>query len=185
MSDATYRTLLLDPPWAERGGGKIKRGADRHYDVATTPKILNAVLESGVWRPASPGASVWMWATVNFLPDALWLMDKLGARYVTNAVWVKATPVGDGRIQPQAPGLGQRMRVCHEHLLFGRIGKVPVPAPQQRLPSTIYAPRTKHSAKPPEVYSRIEQHDGPGARCELFARNAYPGWDAWGNEAPK
>jgi hypothetical protein len=26
-----FSTILLDPPWPERGAGKIKRGADRHY----------------------------------------------------------------------------------------------------------------------------------------------------------
>lgn len=26
----TYRTIYADPPWHEQGGGRIKRGADRH-----------------------------------------------------------------------------------------------------------------------------------------------------------
>ena len=26
-----YRVIYADPPWPEYGGGKIKRGADRHY----------------------------------------------------------------------------------------------------------------------------------------------------------
>lgn len=33
MSDfpsGKYRTIYIDPPWPERGGGKIKRGADKH-----------------------------------------------------------------------------------------------------------------------------------------------------------
>ncbi len=25
-----YKTIYADPPWPEVGGGKIKRGADRH-----------------------------------------------------------------------------------------------------------------------------------------------------------
>lgn len=29
--EGPYRTVYLDPPWPERGGGKSKRGADRHY----------------------------------------------------------------------------------------------------------------------------------------------------------
>ena len=28
-----YKTILADPPWYQRGGGKIKRGADRHYPI--------------------------------------------------------------------------------------------------------------------------------------------------------
>lgn len=29
----TYDIIYADPPWMERGGGKIKRGADRHYRI--------------------------------------------------------------------------------------------------------------------------------------------------------
>ena len=32
-SPKRYVTGLVDPPWQERGGGVIKRGADRHYLV--------------------------------------------------------------------------------------------------------------------------------------------------------
>ena len=28
-----YKTIYADPPWKESGGGKIKRGADRHYPL--------------------------------------------------------------------------------------------------------------------------------------------------------
>lgn len=28
-----YKTIIMDPPWNETGGGKIKRGADRHYSL--------------------------------------------------------------------------------------------------------------------------------------------------------
>ena len=28
-----YKTILADPPWPEHGGGKSKRGADRHYPL--------------------------------------------------------------------------------------------------------------------------------------------------------
>jgi hypothetical protein len=36
-----YGTILADPPWLERGGGKIKRGADRHYPLMKTRDICN------------------------------------------------------------------------------------------------------------------------------------------------
>lgn len=32
-----YKTIYIDPPWPERGGGKIKRGADRHYALISRP----------------------------------------------------------------------------------------------------------------------------------------------------
>ena len=34
-----YRTIYADPPWMERGGGKIKRGADKHYPLMSTKDI--------------------------------------------------------------------------------------------------------------------------------------------------
>jgi len=34
-----WRTALIDPPWPEQGGGKIKRGADRHYARAYADKV--------------------------------------------------------------------------------------------------------------------------------------------------
>jgi len=191
-----FTTIAMDPPWTERGGGKIKRGADRHYGVMGKVEILKTVQETDKWQQRdTESCSLWMWATVNHLPDALWLMDALGAEYVTNAAWVKAEDMGerivrldemdeiDARVVvPQAPGLGQRLRMCHEHLLFGRIGRVPVPAPADRMPSVIYAPRGKHSAKPAEAYSLIERHDRPGRRLEMFARNLRHGWEVWGDD---
>lgn len=35
-----YHTIYADPPWMERGGGKIKRGADRHYPLMSTKDIM-------------------------------------------------------------------------------------------------------------------------------------------------
>ena len=34
-----YRTIYADPPWHEKGGGKIKRGADRHYPLMRTEDV--------------------------------------------------------------------------------------------------------------------------------------------------
>lgn len=42
----------------------------------------------------------------------------------------------------------------------------------------------QHSRKPAETRDRIVELMGDLPRIELFAREAAPGWDAWGNEAP-
>ena len=39
MPDKTYKTILIDPPWNQKGGGKVKRGADRHYKLMKEPQI--------------------------------------------------------------------------------------------------------------------------------------------------
>ena len=40
----------------------------------------------------------------------------------------------------------------------------------------------EHSKKPYEARRRIEALMGDVPRIELFARQATPGWDVWGNE---
>ena len=35
-----YKTLYSDPPWYEAGGGRIKRGADRHYKLMKTKDVI-------------------------------------------------------------------------------------------------------------------------------------------------
>ena len=166
-----YRCILMDPPWQERGGGKIKRGADRHYDVLPTREMPRVIYRSGVFTPHPEGCHLWMWTTNTFLPDALWLIDALGFRYITNAVWVK------DRI-----GLGQYLRGQHELLLLAVKGSGPSARTELRnIPSVIMAPRSKHSAKPEESYRLVEARS-EGPRLEMFARTQRVGWSARGNE---
>lgn len=176
-----YRCMAMDPPWEERGGGRIKRGADRHYQLVPTRQLPRVIMESGVWRPAQ-SAHLWMWVTKNFLPDGLWLMGQLGFRYVTDFVWVKvkggAVDLRDDDLQI---GLGQYGRGAHELLLFGARGDAMVPAPKDRPVDVILAERTQHSAKPERAYQLIEGIS-PGPRLEMFARRPRAGWDVHGNE---
>lgn len=169
-----HRTILMDPPWYETGGGKIKRGADRHYPLIKTPDMPAVILGSGVWAP-DDDCHLYMWATANHLPDALWLIGALGFKYKTNVVWTK-----EGR-----PGLGQYFRIQHEHLLFAVRGSgYAVKTEDRTLRSVIHAPRGKHSQKPEAAYQLIEARSH-GPYLEMFARTERPGWEAWGNEVKK
>lgn len=165
-----YRCLLADPPWLERGGGKVKRGADRHYPLLKTPEIVRVMVTATQWRPAKD-AHLWMWVTNNFLEDGLHVMKALGFRYVTNAVWAK-----------DRVGLGQYLRGQHELLLFGVRGRL---AGRSRTTSSLLGgdrlPRTRHSEKPEWGHIAAEQVS-PGPRVEFFARTRREGWDAFGNE---
>jgi len=157
----------MDPPWLERGGGKCKRGADRHYSLMRTPEIVKVIFRSGVFTP-NKDAHLWLWVTNNFLPHGFCIMEQLGFRYVTNAVWVK-----------DRAGLGQYLRGQHELLLFGVRGKLR--GQSKRQTTVIKAPRHAHSQKPDEAYNLIEAVS-PGPRLEMFARQQRPGWDVWGSE---
>ena len=173
------RCIAADPPWQERGGGKSKRGADRHYPLLSTPDIARVMLDSPEWRPAE-SCHLWMWATSNHLPAALSVLEALGFRYVTSAVWVKMDVSLGGGLNIQT-GLGQYMRHAHEWLLFATRGKAMVPETGDRPPSVIVAPRTKHSAKPAEAYEVMERVS-PGPRLEMFARAPRGGWSVWGSK---
>ena len=66
-----FNTVTLDPPWLERGGGKIKRGADRHYPLMKKEDIFKAVIQSSQWAEVGDHAHCYMWSTNNFLKDGL------------------------------------------------------------------------------------------------------------------
>lgn len=162
-----YSTIYADPPWMEKGGGKIKRGADKHYDLMKTKDIINFDI------PIFLNSHLYLWVTNNFLQDGLKVMDAWGYRYITNLVWVK-----------DKIGLGQYFRGQHELLLFGVKGKVPykiIDGKRQQHPTVIKADREIHSKKPDIVYDIIEKVSY-GPYIELFARKKRKGWISYGNE---
>lgn len=185
FGEERFRCILADPPWKEQGGGKIKRGADRHYGLMKTadiPGVMKGAKDpsgSPLWRPAGDSI-LWLWVTNNFLRDGLWVMEELGFRYVTNAVWVK----------PRM-GIGQYLRGMHELLLLGVRGRGLALACTDRrdLTSAIVAPvptengKRVHSRKPEAAYELIEART-MGPRLELFGRRPREGWTVWGNEIP-
>lgn len=167
-----YRTIVADPPWNERGGGKIKRGADKHYPLMKMSEIIYVMSNAlEMHAPVLTGAHLYLWVTNNFLIKGLEVMDALGFRYVTNRVWAK-----------DRFGLGYYFRGQHELCLFGVMGKLPS---KTRTVSTLVGrslvPRLRHSQKPDVFFEEIEQVS-PGPYLELFARSARPGWTTWGNE---
>lgn len=181
-----YPVISCDPPWNERGGGKIKRGADKHYPLMKTPDILAAMLRAPCFRPAKDSALV-MWTTMSSLPDALWLMDGIGFRYVTHGVWVKTKADLAGTVLDI--GIGQYFRGAHELYLVGTRGTgFAVKTDAKDIPSVILAraPREdgsrKHSRKPLAFIEMIERRFR-GPYLEMFARKGdRPQWDYWGNE---
>ena len=126
-----YKTIYLDPPWMERGGGKIKRGADNHYPLMKTKDIAEIPVER---LADAEGCHLYMWATNNFLQDAFYLLKKWGFEYITLITWTK-----------DKIGLGQYFRGITEHCIFASTHK--------RLPYKVidekvsYAPRIELFAR--------------------------------------
>ncbi|MEL6545457.1 MAG: MT-A70 family methyltransferase [Myxococcota bacterium] len=178
-----YRTILTDPPWPERGAGKSKRGADRHYSTMTVRDIIElhrsylglagSIPLKDCKLDVQSGCHLWVWTTSNYLRGALDLIDALGFRYVRDCQWVK---MKDGKLQI---GLGQYLRGAHEPLLLATRGPACVPEPHG-LPSVLLAPRTRHSRKPDESYAMIERVS-PGPRLEMFSTRERDGWQHHGD----
>lgn len=169
---ATYGAILSDPPWAFLTYGKKHttphRGANDHYAVVSTDDLAKLAVEP----MAAKDCALFMWAVDSHLPDAIALAAAWGFQYKTIAfVWSK------GRI-----GMGYWTRKQAEVCLLFTRGK-----PRRLSKSVrqiIEEPRREHSRKPDETYKRIEALvDGP--YLEMFARQRWPGWDAWGNDVDK
>lgn len=101
-----YKTIYADPPWNETGGGKIKRGADKHYPLMRTKDIIAFADEVNSY--ADDNCHLYLWVTNNHLKDGLEVMEAWGFRYVTMITWMK-----------DRFGLGQYYRGLTEHCLFG------------------------------------------------------------------
>lgn len=167
-----YNTIVADPPWEEKGGGKIKRGADRHYKLLTIEEIKSMHVQS----LANPdGCHLYLWVTNGFLEKGLEVMRAWGFRYVTCVTWAK-----------DRFGIGQYFRGQTEQCLFGVRGRQPYKinsetGKRSQGRTLLNAKRRKHSQKPDEMRAMIEKVSYP-PYLELFAREKAPGWDVWGNQ---
>ena len=179
-----WQVLAFDPPWqfqtwSERGGG---RSALRYYPTMSTDDICLLPVSA----IAAPQSVLFLWTIFTRLPDALDVMACWGFTYRTVAfTWVKTNRDGSPFM-----GLGYYTRQNAEVCLLGVRGASKSSASSlQRVAadvsSVVLSPRREHSRKPGEVYQRIERLFGPARRLEGFAREARPGWTAWGLEAPE
>jgi N6-adenosine-specific RNA methylase IME4 len=164
-----YGLIYADPAWrfelwAESGKDRV---ADNHYPTMTTDQIAALPV------PAANDSVLFLWATPMMLPEAIEVMRSWGFTYKSLITWVK-----------DRDGLGYWVRNRVELLLIGTRGNVPAPTPGEQPPQVIEAPRGRHSEKP-EIFAEIIGRMFPSTpKLEMFARDARPGWNAWGNEAP-
>ena len=179
-----YQIILADPPWNESGGGKIKRGADRHYPLMKTKEIMSLP----VGNIADENCHLYLWATNNFLHDAFKVIEAWNFKFKTLITWVKSTLADDVEqtYKLQRVGLGQYYRGLTEHCLFATRGVIPykvVNGKRQQGKTVVMAGRGKHSQKPEQLRKMIEQvSDREGFnKVELFARKVVDGWDVMGD----
>jgi N6-adenosine-specific RNA methylase IME4 len=113
------------------------------------------------------------------VPEALDTLAAWGFRYKTVAfTWAKQTTTGNAWHM----GLGYWNRQNTEQCFLATRGKPKRLAKDIR--QLVVEPRREHSRKPDRIYRDIERLVA-GPYLEMFARQRWPGWDAWGNEVGK
>lgn len=171
-TEKKYKTIYLDPPWNEFGGGvKWRRGAKAHYPVMPTKEIAKLPVSD---LADENGCHIYMWVTNKYLPVGIRILKDWGFEYVTIITWMK-----------NQQGLGQYYRGLTEHCLFATTkNKLPYKyedGKRMQGKTGFYEPKTIHSKKPETMREMIERVSYE-PRLEMFAREFHEGWDVWGNE---
>lgn len=175
--EGKFRTILADPPWQFMNStGKM---APEHKRLHRYPTLTQQdILELPVAQLADEKSHLYLWVPNALLAEGLEVMKRWGFEYKTNLVWYKTRKDGG----PDGRGVGFYFRNVTELILFGIRGTSNrTLQPGRTQTNIIVKQRREHSRKPDEQYDLIERCS-PGPFVELFARNAQPGWKAWGNQ---
>ena len=193
LPNKKYNIIYADPPWTYKDKN-CQGNAAQHYALMKDSDICSLPIKD----IAADDCVLFMWATYPKLKEALDVIEAWGFTYKTIGFqWVKQNRSGEGHFF----GLGRWTRGNTEPCLVAT--KTPnLIAPEDStapcllatkgkpkrvnasVSQLVFAPLRAHSQKPDEVRDRIVELMGDLPKIELFAREAFPGWDCWGNEAP-
>lgn len=200
-----FSCILADPPWrfatfSPKGRGRSPDGPlsaaqlrnasrqnrpERHYATMS----MDDLMALPVADSAAKDCVLLMWAVDPMIPEAIALGRQWGFTYKTvGFYWAKTRKATSTRgtsddEQTRFPmGTGYWTRANPESCLLFTRGRPKRVATDVR--KLIVAPRREHSRKPDEQYERIERLVA-GPYLEMFARQAWPGWSAWGNQVEK
>jgi N6-adenosine-specific RNA methylase IME4 len=163
--EGPFDLIYADPPWRYDFSPTDNRAIENQYPTMALDEICE------LRPPVLDNAVLFLWATSPKLREALDVVRAWGFEFRTTMAWIK-----------DSIGMGHYVREQHELLLIARRGDMPVPEPESRPASALYAPRGKHSAKPEEFYKLIEAMYPGRLYGEIFARNRREGWGSWGNQ---
>jgi N6-adenosine-specific RNA methylase IME4 len=186
-----YQTIVADPPWNERGGGKIKRGADKHYPLQKIEGIV--AFGAPLQQYLADDAFLFLWVTNTFVANqkCFDVIDAWGFRAVTLRTWAK-----------ESIGIGQWTRGQTEQMFFCVRGKpgyrIDETTGKRKQLSTLIGgsiiPRPRcpitnkliHSRKPDIAREEIDWY-APGPILEMYCRVRFESnydktWHCWGNE---
>lgn len=171
-----YSVIYADPPWSyndKMSGHSFS--LDHEYKTMDKNWIQNLPVRS----LAAKDCALFLWVVSPMLDEGIDALKAWGFKYVTVAFCWSKEHAGSGL---DVANLGRWTMGNVELCLLGKIG-----APkrvEKNVRQLVRAPRGRHSEKPAEVRDRIVKVCGDVPRIELFARQAAPGWDCWGDQAP-
>ena len=177
-----YKIILCDCPWSYRDNkGNLPKLGGKTYPTMTLEEIKSL----NVSAIADENSLLFFWATMPLLQEALSVISTWGFQYTTCAFnWVKLNPSVKSvlffTIKDIYSGLGHWVNGNAELCLLGKRGHPK--RYEKNVKQILFAPRSRHSAKPEEVRRRIVRVAGDLPRIELFAREKILGWDSVGFE---
>ena len=176
MEYKKYKIIYADPPWKYDDEG-CQGTAINHYNTMTNKELCNLPIRELL---ADEDCILFIWGTYPKIPEVLEVIKSWGFKYKSIAFqWIKLNKSGKGHFF----GLGRWTRGNTEPCFIAVKGK------PKRISNSItqlvFSKLRKHSQKPDEVRNKIIKLCGDLPRIELFARQRFEGWDAWGNEKIK
>ena len=170
-----YGVIYADPPWhfkvrSDKGKG---RSPENHYPLMS----LDDICKMNVRDISLPDSVLLLWVCDPMLDQAFKVIEAWGFQFKTvGFTWAKTNSKSLGFFT----GLGYWTRSNPEMCLLATKGKPKrVGGNVDRL---VVSERREHSRKPDRIRNDIIELCGDLPRIELFARQKFDGWDAWGNE---
>jgi N6-adenosine-specific RNA methylase IME4 len=168
--DLRYRTIVADPPWAQylgRSGVSFKAesgGAFENRFVPYPTMTVEQITALPIGSLTDDAAHLYLWTTQQFLRQSYGVAEAWGFKPSYVLCWCKPS---------RGWGPGGTFQSNVEFILFARKGTLPALA-------TIKTrwfdwSRGRHSAKPEQFFSMVEEVSPP-PRLELFARRKRLGW---------
>ena len=172
LPNKKYNIIYADPAWSYTGN-MMNSSATDHYKTMS----LNDICNLPVKKIADDNCILFMWVTDPLLEKAFEVIKAWNFVYKTVAfTWAKSNKNKLGMFT----GLGYWTRGNPEMCLLATKGKPK--RISKSVAQLVIDERREHSRKPDRIRNDIVRLCGDLPRIELFARQRFVGWDAWGNE---
>ena len=174
LPDKKYKIIYADPAW-KYASGFLKRNWSNKYNTMKAEDIYNLPVN----KIADDNCILFLWVTFPKLLEGLETIKQWGFTYKTVAFyWIKTNKDKVKNYYFKGPGFWTRANpeICilatkgKPKRLSGNVDKL------------VVSDRREHSRKPDIIRKHIVDLLGDCDRIELFARQKFEGWDAWGNE---